>query len=134
MLVQCMIGGAAQNIELWNVYGDFTVKFNSDGLTINNTLYETETVKKGDNSNKYIIIVPDEGYLISKVTIKSLELINFSIAISSFSILLYISALVGTKFRYLAITEFSSAVSLRVVRRTLLMVSTMWTGIRIVRA
>ena len=42
MLVQCMIGGAAQNIELWNVYGDFTVKFNSDGLTINNTLYETE--------------------------------------------------------------------------------------------
>ena len=42
MLVQCMIGGAAQNIELWNVYGDFTVKFNSDGLTINNTLYTTE--------------------------------------------------------------------------------------------
>ena len=42
MLVQCMIGGAAQNIESWNVYGDFTVKFNSDGLTINNTLYETE--------------------------------------------------------------------------------------------
>lgn len=41
MLVQCMIGGAAQNIELWNVYGDFTVKFNSDGLTINNTLYAT---------------------------------------------------------------------------------------------
>ena len=42
MLVQCMIGGAAQNIELWNVYGDFTVKFNRDGLTINNTLYRTE--------------------------------------------------------------------------------------------
>ena len=42
MLVQCMIGGAAQNIELWNIYGDFTVKFNSDGLTINNTLYRTE--------------------------------------------------------------------------------------------
>lgn len=42
MLVQCMIGGAAQNIELWNAYGDFTVKFNSDGLTINNTLYRTE--------------------------------------------------------------------------------------------
>lgn len=42
MLVQCMIGGAAQNIELWNTYGDFTVKFNSDGLTINNTLYRTE--------------------------------------------------------------------------------------------
>ena len=41
MLVQCMIGGAAQNIELWNVYGDFTVKFNSDGLTINDTLYNT---------------------------------------------------------------------------------------------
>jgi hypothetical protein len=36
-----MIGGAAQNIELWNVYGDFTVKFNSDGLTINDTLYNT---------------------------------------------------------------------------------------------
>ena len=42
MLVQCMIGGAAQNIELWNVYGDFTVKFNRYGLTINNTLYTTE--------------------------------------------------------------------------------------------
>ena len=41
MLVQCMIGGAAQNIELWNIYGDFTVKFNSDGLTINDTLYPT---------------------------------------------------------------------------------------------
>jgi hypothetical protein len=41
MLVQGMIGDAAQNIELWNVYGDFTVKFNSDGLTINNTLYAT---------------------------------------------------------------------------------------------
>jgi hypothetical protein len=41
MFVQCMIGGAAQNIELWNVYGDFTVKFNSDGLTINDTLYST---------------------------------------------------------------------------------------------
>ena len=39
MLVQCMIGGSAQNIELWNIYEDFTVKFNSDGLTINNTLY-----------------------------------------------------------------------------------------------
>jgi hypothetical protein len=36
-----MIGGAAQNIELWNVYGDFTVKFNRDGLTINDTLYAT---------------------------------------------------------------------------------------------
>ena len=42
MLVQCMIGGAAQNIELWNVYGNITVKFNSDGLTINDTLYKTE--------------------------------------------------------------------------------------------
>ena len=42
MLVQCMIGGAAQNIELWNIYGDFTVKFNRYGLTINNTLYTTE--------------------------------------------------------------------------------------------
>ena len=41
MLVQCMIGGTAQNIELSNVYEDFTVKFNSDGLTINNTLYAT---------------------------------------------------------------------------------------------
>jgi hypothetical protein len=41
MLVQCMIGGAAQNIDLSNVYGDFTVKFNSNGLTINNTLYAT---------------------------------------------------------------------------------------------
>lgn len=41
MLVQCMLGGAAQNIELWNVYGDLTVKFNSDGLTINDTLYST---------------------------------------------------------------------------------------------
>jgi hypothetical protein len=36
-----MIGGAAQNIELWNVYGDLAVKFNSDGLTINDTLYST---------------------------------------------------------------------------------------------
>ena len=42
MLVQCMIGGAAQNIELWNIYGDFTVKFISDGLTLNDTLYKTE--------------------------------------------------------------------------------------------
>ena len=41
MLIQCMLGGGAQNIELWNVYGDFTVKFNSDGLTVNDTLYST---------------------------------------------------------------------------------------------
>ena len=41
MLVQCMLGGGAQNIELWNIYGNFTVKFNSDGLTINDTLYPT---------------------------------------------------------------------------------------------
>ena len=51
ILVQCMIGGAAQNIELWNVYGDFTVKFNRYGLTINNTLYTTE------NYSSYIPIL-----------------------------------------------------------------------------
>ena len=39
MLVQCMIGGAAQNIELWNVYGDFAIRFNNEGLIINDTLY-----------------------------------------------------------------------------------------------
>ena len=39
MLVQCMIGGGAQNIELWNIYGDFTVRFNNEGLVINDTLY-----------------------------------------------------------------------------------------------
>ena len=39
MLIQCMLGGGAQNIELWNVHGDLTIKFNSDGLTINDTLY-----------------------------------------------------------------------------------------------
>jgi hypothetical protein len=43
MLVQCMIGGAAQNIDLSGINGgQFTVKFNSEGLTINDTLYRTE--------------------------------------------------------------------------------------------
>ena len=42
MLVQCMVGGGAQNIELWNVYGDFSVKFNNQGLTINGTLYSKD--------------------------------------------------------------------------------------------
>lgn len=42
MLVQCMIGGAAQNIELWNITGQFTVVFNNEGLEINNTLYAKE--------------------------------------------------------------------------------------------
>jgi hypothetical protein len=55
MLVQCMIGGAAQNIELWNVYGDFTVKFNSDGLTLNNTLYKTE------NYSSYLPILESDN-------------------------------------------------------------------------
>jgi hypothetical protein len=55
MLVQCMIGGAAQNIELWNVYGDFTVKFNSDGLTLNNTLYTTE------NYSSYLPILESDN-------------------------------------------------------------------------
>ena len=42
MLVQCMIGGAAANIELWNVYEELSVVFNNDGLTINGVLYPTE--------------------------------------------------------------------------------------------
>jgi hypothetical protein len=42
MLVQCMIGGAAQNIELWNIYGQFTVAFNNEGLILNNTLYSKD--------------------------------------------------------------------------------------------
>ena len=42
MLVQCMIGGAAQNIELWNIYGQFTIAFNNEGLTLNNTLYSKD--------------------------------------------------------------------------------------------
>lgn len=42
LLVQCMIGGAAQNIELWNIYGQLNVLFNKDGLTINDMLYRKE--------------------------------------------------------------------------------------------
>ena len=42
MLVQCMIGGAAQNIELWNIYGQFTIAFNNEGLILNNTLYSKD--------------------------------------------------------------------------------------------
>jgi hypothetical protein len=42
MFVQCMIDGAAQNIELWNITGQFTVVFNNEGLEINNTLYAKE--------------------------------------------------------------------------------------------
>ena len=42
MLVQCMIGGAAQNIELWNIQGQFNVTFNNSGLTINDVLYAKE--------------------------------------------------------------------------------------------
>ena len=42
MLVQCMIGGSAANIELWNVYEELSVIFNNDGLTINGVLYPTE--------------------------------------------------------------------------------------------
>jgi hypothetical protein len=42
MFVQCMIGGAAQNIELWNITGQLTVVFNNEGLEINNTLYAKE--------------------------------------------------------------------------------------------
>ena len=42
LLVQCMIGGAAQNIELWNIYEQFTIMFSSEGLTINGVLYSTE--------------------------------------------------------------------------------------------
>ena len=42
MLVQCMIGGAAQNIELWNIYGQFTVAFNNQGLILNDTLYSKD--------------------------------------------------------------------------------------------
>ena len=34
-----------------------------------NTLYETEEVMSGNDSSKYIIIKPDEGYIISRVTI-----------------------------------------------------------------
>lgn len=39
MLIQCMQGGSAQNIDLSNVNGKFTVVFNSEGLTINDVLY-----------------------------------------------------------------------------------------------
>ena len=39
ILVQCMMGGGAHNIELNEVAGQFNVKFNSDGLTINDVLY-----------------------------------------------------------------------------------------------
>ena len=42
MLVQCMIGGAAQNIELWDIYGQFTIVFNNEGLILNNTLYSKD--------------------------------------------------------------------------------------------
>ena len=42
MLVQCMIGGAAQNIELWNIYGQFTIAFNNEGLILNDTLYSKD--------------------------------------------------------------------------------------------
>lgn len=40
MLIQCMQGGAAQNINI-TITGNMTVKFNSDGLTVNDTLYPT---------------------------------------------------------------------------------------------
>ena len=43
MLVQCMIGGSAQNIDLSGINGgQFTIKFNNEGLTINDTLYRKE--------------------------------------------------------------------------------------------
>lgn len=42
MLVQCMIGGAAQNIELWNIYGQFTIAINNQGLILNDTLYSKD--------------------------------------------------------------------------------------------
>lgn len=40
MKIQCMQGGSAQNIELNNITGRFSVKFSSEGLIINGTLYE----------------------------------------------------------------------------------------------
>jgi hypothetical protein len=41
MLVQCMQGGAAQNIEC-TIQGQLEVRFNSEGLYINGTLYRKE--------------------------------------------------------------------------------------------
>ena len=39
MLIQCMQGGAATNIELFNMTGEMTVEFSSEGLTVNKKHY-----------------------------------------------------------------------------------------------
>ena len=51
------IDGTSQTVNGGAIYED------------ENTLYQTEEIKSGDDSSKYIIIKPDDGYEIIKVTI-----------------------------------------------------------------